>query len=106
MPKEAILTGILLLLSFFDPPCSVAAPSKKWMEPVLLWAVICMPTGSGKYPLYGFLVDSITTVRSHILSGPHSTWLLHDASYEKMGNLMSGNNGKMLAMYDKPNSFF
>ena len=105
MPPESVLTGLLLLLSFCASHCSVIVPSLNWKEPALLWAIICMPTGSGKSPLYGFLVELISNVRSCVHNCPHPAWLLDDVSYEKMGDLMSGNDGRMLAMYDELTSF-
>ena len=106
MPPEAVLTGILLLLSFFASHCSVAVPSTTWMEPALLWITICMPTGSGKSPLYGFLRQLVTTVRNTLgLTNLHLRWLLDEASLEKMGDLMAANDGKMLGLYDELSSF-
>lgn len=33
------------------------------------------------------------------------TWLLQDATFEKMGVLMAENNGRLLAMYDELSAF-
>ena len=32
-------------------------------------------------------------------------WVLDEASFEKMGELMAGNNGKMIGIYDELSSF-
>lgn len=101
MPPEAVLTGFLLLISFCASHCYVSLPGIKWVEPALLWAIVCMPTGSGKSPLYGVLMEIITGVRGCITKGRNPLWLLDEASFEKMGDLMSQNDGKMLAMYDE-----
>ena len=54
MPPEAILSGLLLLLSFCMSHCTVRVPGTVWVEPVILWIAISMPTGSGKTPLFIF----------------------------------------------------
>ena len=35
----------------------------------------------------------------------HPAWLLQDATFEKMGVLMSENNGRLLGMYDELSAF-
>ena len=52
MPPVAVLSGLLLLISF---SMSVSVEGNNWTEPVLLWIAICMPTGSGKSALCKFL---------------------------------------------------
>ena len=63
MPPDAILCGILLLVSFFMAHSAVKVPRTMWIEPVVLWIAIVMPTGSGKTPLFGFLTGILQKVR-------------------------------------------
>ena len=112
MLVEAMLTGVLLL-SFFASHCSVTVtrldtillfifllhnaqfylPGTMWTEPALLWVTICMPTGSGKSPLYSFLRQLISTVRKTLgFNNNHPIWVLVEASFGKMGELMAGKN--------------
>lgn len=39
------------------------------------------------------------------ISDHDPTWLLQDATFEKMGVLMAENNGRLLAMYDELSAF-
>ena len=57
IPPTAVLSGLLLLVSYRLSHCVVKVPRINWVEPVLLWLTICMPTGSGKTPLFTFLID-------------------------------------------------
>ena len=51
MPRDAILCGLLLLVSFFTAHSAISVPKTVWAEPSILWIVIAMPSGSGKTPL-------------------------------------------------------
>lgn len=106
MPPDAVLSGILLLLSFCMSHCTVTVPGTVWVEPAILWIAISMPTGSGKTPLFMFLTSILRKVRSKLqLTKSHPPWLLDEASFEKMGELMSSNNSKLLGMYDELSTF-
>ena len=106
MPQDAVLCGLLLLVSFFMAHCTVKVPGTMWVEPVILWIAIAMPTGSGKTPLFGFLTSILHRVRSKLkVTRRHPSWLLDEASFEKMGELMAQNNSKLLAMYDELSMF-
>ena len=66
-----------------------------WVEPVLIWTAICMPTGSGKSGLCKFLkslIDKARASRGHTEVDP--SWMLDDQSFEKMGSLIDDNYGK------------
>ena len=52
MPSDAILCGLLLLVSFFMANSAISVPKTVWVEPSILWIVIAMPPGSGKTPLF------------------------------------------------------
>lgn len=106
MPADSVLSGLLLLLSFFMSHCTVEVPGTVWVEPAILWIAITMPTGSGKTPLFAFLTNILRKVRTRLqLSRADPPWLLDEASFEKMGELMATNNGKLLGMYDELSTF-
>lgn len=106
MPPDAILSGLLLLVSFFMSHCVVKVPGTVWVEPAILWIAIAMPTGSGKTPLFTFLTNILHDVRKKLkLTSVHPPWLLDEASFEKMGELMSTNYCKLLGMYDELSTF-
>ena len=50
MPPDAIISGLLLLVSLFMSHCVVQVPDTMWIEPAILWITITMPTGSEKNP--------------------------------------------------------
>lgn len=45
MPPDAILCGLLLVISFMSH-CVISVPGTVWVEPVILWIAITIPTGS------------------------------------------------------------
>ena len=81
----------------------VSVDSTDWVELVLVWLTIkklCMPTGCGKSSLY--LRKLVEDARSGSgLQENQSSWFLDNHSFEKMGALMSENNGKFLGLYDE-----
>ena len=106
MPAEAILAGILSVGAYFLSHSVVEVEKTDWMEPVLLWISIGMPTGSGKSPLFKYLLNIIRAIRKKCdLSDAKAGWLLEDATFEKMGDLMHNNHGKLLGLYDELSSF-
>ena len=105
MPPSAVLSGFLLLTGYCLSQCVVKVPSTNWVEPVLIWLTICMPTGSGKTPLYTFLVNILNKVRQQCeLSQDDPSWFL-DEAFEMMGALMSQNDNKLLGLYDELSTF-
>ena len=85
---------------------TIKVPNTEWVEASLLWITICMPTGSGKTPLYGFLNSLIEKARSYSqVEDDSSTWRVDDASFEKLGAMMSENNCKLLGLYDELSTF-
>lgn len=77
MPPDAIVSGLLLLISFFMSHSVVKVPGTVWVEPVILWIAIAMPTGSGKTPLFAFLTTILHDVRKKLkLTSMHPPWLL------------------------------
>lgn len=64
-----------------------------WIEPVLIWITVTMPTGSGKSTLFHHLFMIKEEVRHQCgISELDPTWLVDDASFEKMGVLMYKNS--------------
>lgn len=106
MPPTAVFGGLLLLVSHCLSHSIVTVPGTNWVEPVLLWLTICMPTGSGKTPLFTFLNDIINKVRlGHKLKEHDPAWCLDEASFKMMGYLMAKNNNKLLGLYDEFSTF-
>lgn len=62
-----------------------------------------MPTGSGKSPLCAYIANILANVKEVI--GDASSWQVEDATFEKMGELMSQNGGRILGMYDELTTF-
>ena len=106
MPSTAVLSGLLIVTAFCMSHSSISVPSTEWVEPVLLWISIGMPTGSGKSPLYKFLLGLLRKTRVKVgLNEASPSWLLEEATFEKMGAMMSENNSKLLGLYDELSSF-
>ena len=106
MPPTAVFGGLLLLVSHRLSHSIVKVPGTNWVEPVLLWLTVCMPTGSGKTPLFTFLNDIINKVRlGDKLKENDPAWCLDEASFEMMGYLMAKNNNKLLGLYDEFSTF-
>ena len=81
---------------------TVEVEPTEWVEPVLLWIAICMPTGSGKTALCKFLKSLIDKARANCkLTKADTSWCLDDQSFEKMGSLMSENHCKLIGLYDE-----
>ena len=102
MPSVAVLAGLILIVSFSMSHSTVAVEGTDWIEPVLLWISVCMPTGSGKSSLCKYLRKLVEDARSNNgLEENKPSWFLDDQSFEKMGALMSDNNWKVLGLYDE-----
>ena len=102
MPSVAVLAGLILIVSFSMSHSTVAVEGTDWIEPVLLWISVCMPTGSGKSSLCKYLRKLVEDARSNSgLEENTPSWFLDDQSFEKMGALMSDNNWKLLGLYDE-----
>ena len=99
MPSSTVLFG------FATSHATVKVEGTDWLEPVLLWISICMPTGSGKSSLCKFIKGLISSVYTNRAKGTTPSWFLDDQSLEKMGSIMQENNGKILALYDELSMF-
>ncbi len=56
---SSVLGGIISLVAFFLSHSAVEVEGTDWVEPVLLWVSVGMPTGSGKSPLFKYLLSLI-----------------------------------------------
>lgn len=63
VPPAAILGGLLILTSLVISPAEVVVPNTDWVEPVLTWLTISMPTGSRKTTVYQFLQGLLQSIR-------------------------------------------
>ena len=59
MPATAVLAGLQLVVSFSMSHSVVEVQGTNWVELVLLWIAVLMPTGMGKSPLCKFLRNLI-----------------------------------------------
>ena len=100
MPAMAVLFGLLVIVNFSMSHCSVEVKGTDWIEPVLLWISICMPTGSGKTSLCRYLKRLVDNTHTNIGEDDPS-WYLDDQSFEKMGAMMNDNYLKLLGLYDE-----
>ena len=66
----------------------------------MLWLTVSMPTGSGKSTLYRHLYDLLRRMRTlaRVTDGDPS-WIMDDATFEKMGALMQENSSQLLGLY-------
>lgn len=105
VPATAVLSGLLLLESYCISHSTIKVPNTAWTEPCLLWITTCMPTGSGKTPLFSFLTDLLDKVRSRCALDDSIPWTVDDATIEKMGSMMAKNGNKLLGIYDELSTF-
>ena len=81
-------------------------PGTDWTEPVLAWLTVSMPTGSGKSTLFRHLYCMMQEIRAICGVGDEEpTWVFDDATFEKMGALMSENSCRLLGFYDEMSAF-
>lgn len=100
MPATAVLAGLLFIISFSMSHSVVKVEGTDWVEPVLVWLAICMPTGCGKSALCKYLRKLVNQAKDNC-NQDKADWMLDDQSFEKLGELMENNNGKLLGLYDE-----
>ena len=106
MPPTAVLGGLLIIISFAMSHACVSMSGTEWIEPVLLWISIGMPTGIGISPLFKYLLAILKTTRTRCgLSDTDPAWQLEEATFEKMGAMMAENYSKLLGLYDELSTF-
>lgn len=106
MAPTAVLYGLLIIMSFAMSHSVVEVENTDWVEPVLVWIAICMPTGSGKSSLCKLLQKLVEDTRTNVASGLSPSWFADDQTLEKMGALMCENDGRLLGLYDELPMFF
>lgn len=106
MAPSTVLSGLILIVSFCMSHSVVEVEGTDWLEPVLLWTAICMPTGMGKSSLCKFLRKIIRDAQALCKLENTASWLSDDQSFEKMGDLMFYNHWKLLGLYDELPMFF
>lgn len=106
MTPTAVLYGLIIIMSFAMSHAVVEVEDTDWVEPVLVWIAICMPTGSGKSSLCKLLQKLVEDTHANVSSESCPTWLADDQSLEKLGVLMSENGGRLLGLYDELTMFF
>lgn len=98
MPADAVLCGLVLIVGFAMSHSVVQVEGIDWLEPILVWASICMPTGSGKSTLWKLLKKLVCDARTQCEEDEGPFWLSDDQSFEKLGELM--NMTTMVNVYD------
>ena len=90
MPPTAVSTGLMVIVSFMLAHSHVNVEGTQWMEPVVLWVTIGMPTGSGKSSLFNCFLGLLRDVRLKFnRKDIHPSWTVEESSFEKMGALMA-----------------
>ena len=105
MPADAVLAGLTLIISFAISHSVVQVEGLDWIEPVLVWVAVCMPTGSGKSTLCKYLRNMVKKARTQCAESDEPLWLSDDQSFEKLGELMEFNHGKLFGLYDELSMF-
>lgn len=92
--------------SFILSPASIKIPETDWEAAVIAWISVNMPTGSRKSPLFVHIFNVMQRVRQRCgVADGDPTWIITDATFEKMGTLMQENGCRLLGFYDEPTSF-
>ena len=77
MPVTSVLLGLLVIVSFTMSHSAIEVEGTEWIEPVLLWISVCMPTGSGMTSLCKYLKQLAEDAHDNIgLDAP--SWSLDD----------------------------
>ena len=87
-------------------PSLIKVPNTDWVEPVLVWLTVCMPTGSGKSILFRHIYTVIQSIRSNLnLGDKDPSWVFEDGSFEKLGAIMRENSCRLFGFYDELSTF-
>ncbi len=72
-------------------------PGTDWVEPVLVWMTIAIPTGSGKSTLFRHINKILGALRAKCVQNDEEdpSWVFDDGSFEKMGALMHSNSARL-----------
>ena len=106
VPPTAVLCGYMEVCGYLLSPAVIEVCDKDWVEPVILWITICMPTGSGKSTLFRHLMDLLEKIKKECgVTEDDPSWIFDDASFEKMGALMAANSCRLFGFYDELSAF-
>ena len=106
MPGDAVLAGLVMIVSFAVSHSDIQIERIHWVEPVIVWVAVCMPTRSGKSTLCKFLRSLVKKSQDQCQGDDDCPfWLSDDQSFEKLGELMEKNHGKLLGLYDELSMF-
>ena len=95
MPPTAVLSGLMIIVSFLLAHSDVQVEGQLWKEPVILWVSIVMPTGSGKSSLFAYFLTLLRKVRGKCnRKDIYPSWTVEESSFENMGALMSYNEAR------------
>ena len=85
---KAISMPASWFISFAISHSDVQVEGLDWIEPVLVWVAVCMPTGSGKSTLCKFLRNVVKRARTQCAEDDGPSWLSDDQSFEKLGEVI------------------
>ena len=86
MPATAVLSGRIIIISFMLSHSNVSVDGTQWMEPVILWVSIGMPTGGEKSSLFNYFLGLFRDVRKRCnRKDIHPSWTVEESSFEKNG---------------------
>ena len=82
MPPTALLAGLQMIVGLAMSHSVVEVEGTDWMEPVLPWLSVCMPTGSGKSSLCKLLRQVVKGAQEQCgLREDPTSWTLDDQSF-------------------------
>ncbi len=99
MPVDAVLAGLIMIVGFSVSHSDIEVMGIYWVEPVFVWVAVCMLTGSGKSTLCKFLRNLVKKARCQCGE------ICDNQSFEKLGELIEGNHGKLVGLYDELSTF-
>lgn len=105
LPPTAVLSGFIGLTSYIVAPATITIPGVNWAEPALVWLAINMPTGSGKSSLHKYMHDITSKIQTRSGCTSGQSWFVGDATFDKMGELMSKNGGCLFGLFDELSTF-
>ena len=112
VPHMGIIMSTIINLEFFMAYSEVHLEESDWREPLLSWIVMHMPSGTRKTAIYSFLENSLYDKTMEIirdtfrLNTDESHFLVHEATFEKLGILLQENDGKRLWIHDEIRHFW
>ena len=102
----------IINLEYFMYYSEVKLEESDWREPLILWIMMYMGSGSRKTAIHTFIEDvlyekTMKIIRETRKSNKEDTeFLLHETTFEKVGSLLEENNGKKLFVFDEARHFW